>query len=116
MSDDVSINPETGNPNFRTTPEHKVTKVYAHNGMVVVCAKVGDQDVESIIERREAIHRAQAISDMAKRAKYQSDHDEQMDIVEMFIEAIKKAKEQADGQGYKSARVAMTGFKGGTDG
>lgn len=104
---DVAIDPKTGNPVVRTTPDHKIKRVYAHNGMVVVVGDVGGFDVENIVDRREAIYRAQALSDMASKSKYSSDHDELMTLVDMFIEAIKKAKEQEDGMSYKGVSVSM---------
>jgi len=109
-NNDVAIDPKTGNPIIRTTPEHKIKRIYAHNGMVVIVGDVGGSDVENIVDRREAIYRAQSISDMAKKAKYASDYEELMAIVEMFIEAIKLAKEQS-GKPYTSVSVSMSGIK-----
>lgn len=103
---EVAIDPKTGNPVVRTTPEHAIKRVYAHNGMVVVVGKAGDQEVENIIDRREAISRAQALSDMVKHLTYSSDTTELQRLVESFIEAIKKAKEQEGGQ-YRSTSVSM---------
>lgn len=108
FSRDVAINPETENPVSRTTPEHKIKNVYAHNGMVAIVGDVGGRDVERIVDRREAIARAQAISEMAAKAKYSSDVNELQTLVEMFIEAIKKAAEQAN-KPYKSISVSMAG-------
>jgi len=109
---EVAIDPKTGNPVNRVTPEHRIKRVYAHNGMVVVVGEVGGQEVESIIDRKEAIYRAQAVSDMAKKSKYASDTDEFQEIVSMFIEAVKKAAEQAN-KPYKGISVSMTGIKHG---
>lgn len=109
---DVAIDPKTGNPVLRTTPEHKIKRVYAHNGMVVIVGTVGDQETESIVDRKEAIYRAQAISDMAKKSKYSSDVSELQELVSMFIEAIKKAAEQAN-KPYSAISVSMTGIKSG---
>lgn len=111
----VAIDPKTGNPVHRTTPEHCIKKVYAHNGMVVIVGDVGGQDVENIIDRKEAIYRAQALSDMAKNQKYASDHQATLALVDQFVEAIRKAKEQSGSQ-YKSQAVSMfvaskNGFK-----
>lgn len=108
----TAIDPKTGNPVVRTTTEHKIKRVYAHNGMVVVVGDVGGQDIENIIDRKEAIYRAQALSDMAKKTKYSSDFDELMALVEMFIEAVKKAAEQAN-KPYKGISVSMSGIKSG---
>lgn len=105
---DVAIDPKTGNPVMRTTPEHKIKRVYAHNGMVVIVGEVGGFDVERIVDRKEAVYRAQALSDMAAKSKYSSDHDELMTIVDMFIEALKHAAEQA-GKPYTGVSVSMHG-------
>lgn len=102
----VAIDPKTGNPVVRTTPDHKIKRVYANNGMVVVVGLVGDQEVENIITRAEAIYRAQAISDMIKNTKYSSDVSELQDLVESFIEAIQKAKEQ-EGTKYTGQSISM---------
>lgn len=102
----VAINPNTGNPVIRTTPEHSIKRVYAHNGMVVIVGEVGGQETERIVDRKEAIHRAQALSEMAKRAQDSSDHSMLINLIETFIEAIKKAKEQEGGK-YKSTNVSM---------
>jgi hypothetical protein len=102
----VAINPNTGNPVIRTTPDHAIKRVFARNGEVVIVGEIGGQEVERIIERKEAIHRAQALSDMAKKARHDSDHKELISLVEGFIAAIKQAKEQAGGQ-YKSTSVSM---------
>ena len=108
--DDVAINPETGNPVMRTTPEHKLKRVYAKNDMVVIVGVVDGADVENVIERREAISRAQSLSEMAEVTKYPSDRLELQDLVEQFITAIRQAKEYT-GTGYKSTSVAMSGLK-----
>ena len=109
MENAVAIDPKTGNPVIRTTPEHHIKRVYAVNGMVVVVGDVGGTEVENVIDRKEAIYRAKAISDMAKKTKYSSDFDELMQIVEMFIAATRQAKEQA-GSKYKSVFVSMSGM------
>ena len=103
---ETSINADTGNPNSRTTPEHRIKRVYAHNGAVVIVANVGGSDVERIVERREAIERAQSLSEMASHAKTKDQYEEAMELVEMFINAIKKAKEQA-GKPYTAVSVGM---------
>ena len=41
---DVAIDPKTGNPIVRTTPEHKLKNVYAKNGLVVVVPAEADPD------------------------------------------------------------------------
>jgi glucokinase len=106
MAIETAINPQTGNPVVRTTPEVKIKRVYAHNGMVVIVGDVGGTDVENIVDRKEAIYRAQALSDMAKKAKYSSDYDDLMSLVDMFVDAIQKAKEQ-EGSRYKAVSVSM---------
>lgn len=108
----VAIDPRTGNPTSRTTPEHKIKRIYARTGAVVIVGEVGGQDVESVVTRQEAIYRAQALSDMSRNSKYSSDFDELQGIVQMFIEAIKTAAEQ-EGKKYKSLSVAMSGIKSG---
>jgi hypothetical protein len=103
----VAIDPKTNNPVIRTTPEHKIKNVYAKNGMVVIVGDVGGKDVERIVDRREAIARAQALNEMADKSKYSSDRDELQNLVCLFIEAIKQAAEQA-GKPYKAISVSMT--------
>jgi hypothetical protein len=102
----VAINPETGHPNHRTTPEHKFLRAYARDGMVVVVGKVGDQEVENEITRREAISRATAVNDMVPKTPYSDDAKEYSRIVEQLMKAIHKARDQ-DGGRYTSARVSM---------
>lgn len=80
----------------RETPEYKVKRVYAKDGMVVVVSKIGDQDVERTITRSAAIQRAQEISAMVSKQVYSSDKKELLTIIERFIVAIKKASEQAN--------------------
>lgn len=103
---DVAIDPKTGNPIMRTTPEHRIKQVYAHNGMVVIVARVGEQETERIVDIQEAIFRATAIRDMGRKLTYSSDIDENQKLVEMFIDAIQKAKEQ-QGSKYVGVGVSM---------
>jgi len=103
---DVSINPETGNPNHRTTPIYKFKRCYARDGMVVVVGTVGKEDVERMITRREAIYRARAVNDMIPKANYSDEAAEYGRMVEEFMRAITKAKKQ-DGGKYKSTQVSM---------
>lgn len=105
-TDDVSIDPETENPIMRTTPEHKIKEVRAKGPMVVIVGIAGDTEVENIVNRKEAIERAQAISAMVKHAKYASDVRELQSLVEEFIMAITKAKEN-EGSCYRSNAVSM---------
>jgi hypothetical protein len=100
----IAINPETGNPQSRILPDHKVKEIYARNGMVVVVATVGDKDVATEITRPEAINRAKAINEMIPGMRYASDVQEHQRLVEMFMEAIIKAKGQ-DGGTYTSFAV-----------
>lgn len=102
----VAINPETGNPQSRTLPEHKIIHVYARNGMVVVVGKVGDKDVEYEITRGEAINRAKAINEMIPGTRWASDVQDLSEIVAKFIEAVKQAKSQ-DGGTYTSFAVGQ---------
>lgn len=104
---DVALDPKTGNPVMRTTPEYKIKRVYAHNANVVIVGSVGGQDTERVVDRKEAIARAQALSEMSKKQSG-SDFDETLTLVEMFVEAIKKAKENS-GKPYKAISVSMTG-------
>jgi len=106
MPSDVSINPETGHPNQRTTPEHKFVRAYAREGMVIIVGKVGDKEVESMISRKEAIHRATAVNDMIPHTPHSSDAREYSRIVEQLMKAVYKARDQ-DGGHYTSARVSM---------
>ena len=107
---DVAIDPKTGNPTVRTTPEHKITRVRAVNGMVAITGIVGDVEVENIVDRKEAIYRAQAISSMAEKSKYSSDVNELQGLVQQFIEAIRQAAEQAN-KPYSGVAVSMSGIK-----
>lgn len=93
----------------RDTPEHKLKRVYAKNDRVVVVGEVGGTEVEYCIDRREAINRAKALSEMANVTKYSSDRNQLLDLVEQFIEAIKKAKENS-GKKYTSMSVSMAGI------
>jgi len=103
---DVAIDPSTGNPVMRTTPEHKLKRVYANGVNVVVVGEIGGQETSSVIPRAEAISRARAINEMATKAKYSDEHDHLVAMVEQFIEAIQKAKENEGGQ-YTGISIGM---------
>lgn len=93
-------------PQSREKPEMKIKEIYARTGGVVVAGTEGDRPVQQTITRREAILRARAINEMIPGMTYSSDVKEAQRIVEMFVNAITKAKEQ-EGQMYKSVSVSM---------
>lgn len=103
---DVAIDKATGNPVCRTTPEHRVKRVYANTGMVVVVGEVGGQDVEQSMTRSQAIERARAIQEMIPITPYADERRSLQNMVEQFMDAILKAKEQSGGK-YKSVNVSM---------
>ena len=106
INNNVSIDPNTQNPTERTTPEHKIKLVRAHGSMVAIIGIVGDKEVENIVDRVEAIQRAQALSDMVQHLKYASEVRDLQELIEQFIVAIKQARINA-GSGYKSKSVSM---------
>ena len=91
--------------NERTLPEHKIKDIYARGGMVVVVGEVGGQEQVSEITRSNAIARAQAINMMIPNSKYASDARKLTKIVEMFMVAITKARENDKGK-YTSMKVS----------
>ena len=94
----------------RTMPIHRVTNIFARAGAVVIEGFRGTDPAMEEITIQEAIYRAKAISDMTKSYyKHRSDRKEQLDLLEKMVNAIKKAKEQRDGFGFKSTRVSMAG-------
>ena len=95
-------------PAYRTDPERKVTGISARLGMVCVEYSHGGISKEDTITRSEALNRAKAISDMVKIMKYSDERQDLQKMVEDFIEAIAKAKEQ-DGGKYTSTSVSMAG-------
>ena len=95
-------------PAYRTDPERKVTGISARLGMVCIEYTHGGESKEETVTRGEALKRATAISDMVKIMKYSDERQDLQKMVEDFIEAISKAKEQ-DGGRYKSTSVSMAG-------
>jgi len=93
-------------PPHRTDPERKVKSISARLGMICVEYSHGGIDQEELITRSEAIRRAQAISDMAKMINYSDERQMMQKMVEDFIAAIAKAKEQ-DGGKYTATSVSM---------
>jgi len=104
----VAVNPETGNPDHRTTPIHSFKRAYARGGMVVIVGMVGSEEVEREINRSEAITRAKAVNDMIPKLEYSSDKKLYHFMVESIMAAIIKAKED-DGGKYTSSSVSMHG-------
>jgi len=105
----TAIDPKTGNPVVRDIPEHRLKSVRAKGDRLVVVGEVGGTEVEYNIDRKEAINRAKALSEMAKHAKYSSDRNELLDLVEQVIKAIKQAKENS-GKKYTGVSVSMAGI------
>lgn len=99
--DDAPLRPE-----HRTIPIHAIKEIYAKEGSVVIVGRVGGEEKEVVLTRKEAIERAQALSQMRPILKDSSDQKSVQDIIEEFIVAIKQAKKQA-GDSYNSVRVAM---------
>ena len=92
----------------RVDPERKVKKISARLGMICVEYTHGGVSKEELINRNEAIRRAQAISEMTKNIGYSDERREMQKMVEDFIEAIAQAKSQ-DGGKYTSTSVSMAG-------
>jgi hypothetical protein len=93
-------------PDQRELPEHKIKRISARGGMVCVEYTVGNEDKRELITRSEAIKRAQSISEMAKMINYPDERLLMQNMVEEFIEATAKAKEQ-DGGKYTATSVSM---------
>jgi len=90
----------------RQTYEHKVVRIYAREGLVIVVYKIDGNEHALSITRREAIARARVINESISRMKYQSDIERARNLVESFIKTVNMARKQT-GSMYASSRVSM---------
>lgn len=94
----MNIDPRTGHPKHRVTPEHKVGDIYARDGMVVVVGAIGDQEVERTITREEAMFRTRAVDEMLGRTKHASERRKLQQIIDRFMKAVATAEAQDQGK------------------
>jgi hypothetical protein len=93
-------------PGSRTTPEHKITKIYAQDGLVIISGTRDGSEVEERITRSEAISRARAANEMISHLKYKDEVQKLQLIVEQLIQAIDLARKQS-GKTYRSKQISM---------